>query len=72
MKGKGEKLMRKSSQICCICGKTFTGWGNNPYPVVKSANTSLKCCDAFNLNEVMKARIKEATKLHRRVMPDEV
>lgn len=64
--------MEKSSKICCICGKTFTGWGNNPYPVVKSANTSLKCCDACNLNDVIPARIKELQENNRRVMPDEV
>lgn len=40
---------------CCICGKTFTGWGNNPYPVVKTENA--RCCDKCNDEKVIPARI---------------
>ena len=29
---------------CCICGRTFNGWGNNPHPVKDSG----RCCDACN------------------------
>ena len=37
---------------CCICGKEFVGWGNNPDPIKKSG----RCCDACN-NKVINARI---------------
>lgn len=23
----------KEKHICCICGKEFVGYGNNPYPI---------------------------------------
>ena len=41
--------------ICCICGKEFEGWGNNPYPVVKDEDA--KCCDTCNMAVVLPARI---------------
>ena len=31
--------------VCPICGKTFIGYGNNPYPIMKDG----KCCDNCNL-----------------------
>lgn len=31
--------------VCPICGKTFIGYGNNPYPIMKDG----KCCDDCNL-----------------------
>ena len=43
-------------RVCCICGKTFTGWGNNPWPVVKDEEA--ECCDACNATEVIPARLK--------------
>lgn len=41
--------------VCCICGGEFTGWGNNPYPVVKDEDA--QCCDACNSERVLPARI---------------
>lgn len=38
--------------ICCICGKPFVGYGNNPAPVSKSG----VCCDPCNIAVVMPAR----------------
>ena len=32
--------------VCCICGKDCVGFGNNPYPIVKSHRA--KCCDECN------------------------
>lgn len=32
--------------ICCWCGKKFTGYGNNPYPLVKDKDA--RCCDECN------------------------
>ena len=43
--------------VCCICGKTFNGYGNNPYPVSKDENA--KCCDQCNLDAVIPARLME-------------
>ena len=41
---------------CCICGGTFEGYGNNPWPVVKDEDA--ECCDRCNANRVVPARIK--------------
>ena len=49
----------ESNQIyrCCICGKTFTGWGNNPWPVVKDEDA--RCCDECNDLKVVPARLEQ-------------
>lgn len=46
--------------ICCICGKEFEGWGNDPCPVVMDENA--KCCDACDLGVVLPARMKAMKK----------
>lgn len=38
---------------CCICGKKFYGWGNNPTPIKRKG----KCCDNCNLIKVIPARL---------------
>ena len=38
---------------CSICGKYFTGYGNNAYPVNEGI-----CCDKCNMNVVIKERLK--------------
>ena len=38
--------------ICCICGKKFKGYGNNPWPIKEDG----KCCDECN-KEVIKRRV---------------
>jgi hypothetical protein len=46
---------------CCICGKTFNGYGNNPAPVKVSG----RCCDRCN-DIVISERIKGyMTKKHK-------
>lgn len=40
---------------CCICGKTFKGFGNNPYPV--KTNPEDRCCDTCNWDFVIPARL---------------
>jgi len=57
--------------ICCICGEGFTGYGNNPDPVIgtfdlhtgeeirDSNGDLLQCCNACNYSEVIPARIKQ-------------
>lgn len=39
-------------KICCICGKPFEGYGNNPVPVSNSG----VCCDPCNIAVVVPAR----------------
>ena len=46
--------------ICCICGKKFRGWGNNPWPVSKKDGDL--CCDTCNATVVVPARISGMTK----------
>jgi hypothetical protein len=41
---------------CCICGKEFEGWGNNPWPIKQDG----ECCDECNQNKVIPARLKTA------------
>lgn len=48
--------MDNGMKICCICGKEFEGWGNNPYPVVKDEDA--RCCDDCNAMYVIPARIE--------------
>ena len=43
--------------ICCICGKEFIGWGNNPYPITDEEDEV--CCDECNYSEVLPARIEQ-------------
>ena len=47
--------MDNGVKTCCICGKVFEGWGNNPYPVVKDEDA--RCCDDCNAIYVIPARI---------------
>tara|TARA_R100000458_G_C8259005_1_gene234714 strand:- start:449 stop:673 length:225 start_codon:yes stop_codon:yes gene_type:complete len=38
---------------CVICDDTFTGWGNNPWPIKDDG----QCCDVCNAYEVVPARV---------------
>ena len=40
---------------CCICGKLFKGFGNNPWPV--KTGEAERCCDACNWDYVIPARL---------------
>lgn len=44
----------EKKNICCICGKTFEGYGNNPAPVKNGG----RCCNECN-SIVIYARIAE-------------
>ena len=50
-------MMNNQENICCICGKKFTGWGNNPWPIVKDENA--RCCDECNDTKVLSARLAQ-------------
>lgn len=43
--------------ICCICGRKFEGYGNNPYPIKEEG----VCCDECNIRVIVE-RIKEINK----------
>ena len=40
-------------KVCCICGKEFTGWGNNPYSIKNEG----ECCKKCNMEKVVPARL---------------
>ena len=42
-------------KVCCLCGREFTGWGNNPWPVDKHPDH--RCCDDCNAGLVIPARL---------------
>ena len=46
------------ANVCCICGKEFEGYGNNPAPY---KNTGV-CCDECNARYVIPARIERLHK----------
>lgn len=43
--------------VCCICGKEFEGYGNNPWPIEQDILKEDRCCDKCNLDYVIPARI---------------
>ena len=45
---------------CIICGETFEGKGNNPYPLASFEEGV--CCDDCNRDVVIPARLKEIEK----------
>lgn len=54
--------MATEKKKCCICGKEFEGWGNNPWPINNDPNAV--CCDECNTNTVVPARIAQAHRKH--------
>ena len=42
-------------QTCCLCGSTFIGWGNNPFPLSEKEDD--RCCDECNYTKVIPARL---------------
>lgn len=53
-------MITLEKKTCCICGKKFGGYGNNPWPVKQDG----ECCDDCNFTKVIPARIKLSTKQH--------
>ena len=49
----------EEEHICCICGKRFKGYGNNPEPLKKKEDGV--CCAECN-KAVISARIDEIIK----------
>ena len=50
-------MSKEEEHICCICGKRFKGYGNNPEPA-KTVEEGV-CCNACNETVVMRARIEQ-------------
>lgn len=40
--------------VCCLCGKKFEGYGNDPWPLMQCG----RCCDDCNQTKVIPERIK--------------
>ena len=51
----------EEKKVCCICGKEFTEWGNNPWPV--DMHPDHICCDECNDFVVVTARIRKMLKI---------
>lgn len=47
----------KREYVCCICGKTKEGYGNNPWPIKEYSEG--RCCDGCNEHIVIPARLNE-------------
>ena len=48
--------MESKKYRCCLCGKEFEGWGNNPWPL--ALNEEERCCDECNDTKVIPARLR--------------
>ena len=46
-------------QTCCLCGKRFLGYGNNPDPLKREG----RCCDDCNKALVIPAREEQINKI---------
>lgn len=45
---------------CCLCGRIFRGYGNNPWPL--SHDIDDRCCDGCNDNKVIPSRLAQMRK----------
>ena len=53
-KGRSNTML-DNYKVCCICGKVFEGYGNDPWPVREEG----RCCDDCNIKIVVPARIAQ-------------
>jgi len=44
---------------CVICKNSFSGWGNNPEPIINMSEG--KCCDKCNATVVIPKRLEDLT-----------
>ena len=51
-----EDDVHNEEHKCCICGKTFYGYGNDPYPVKEEG----ECCESSHWDVVLKERFRLA------------
>lgn len=55
----GKEDKPKPTFRCCLCGKLFTGFGNNPAPL--TYDEQAQCCNECNWKYVIPERMKRAT-----------
>ena len=55
-------MNEKEEHVCCLCGKKFLGYGNNPYPLKKEG----VCCDECN-KKVIKKRLEDSERLTKEI-----
>lgn len=58
-------MNEKPEFVCCICGNHFSGYGNNPHPLV--TDEGARCCDECNAL-VIEARICKISNNHTRYL----
>lgn len=51
---------------CCLCGGTYTHWGNNPDPLCNPYDMISRCCDKCNAEKVLPARIRDLANIKAR------
>ena len=49
--------LSKAEHTCCICGKKYIGFGNNPAPYNFAGDGEYRCCDECNLEVVIPLRL---------------
>ena len=50
-------MVERNEFVCCICGKKFIGWGNNPWPI--NDDPDARCCNGCNTYQVVPARLRQ-------------
>jgi len=48
--------MEKRIYKCCLCGREYEGYGNDPWPISLGKND--RCCNKCNMTKVIPARIE--------------
>lgn len=54
--GKGKKP-KPTDYRCCLCGKPFYGYGNNPAPLTNDVR--MRCCDECDRKYVIPERMRQ-------------
>jgi len=54
------EVVQPHEYTCCLCGKTYIGWSNNPYPL--STKEGDECCNECNYTKVIPARMEQMIK----------
>ena len=68
------KKKKEKTNTCCICGKKFSGWGNNPWGALDKDNKYIEfksddvCCDECNDKYVIPGRLYMYFKTHKEGM----
>ena len=66
-----NKDLNKQTHKCCICGKNFVGWGNNPWGALDKDGNVVEwgendvCCDECNSTYVLSGRMYLHAQAHK-------